>query len=498
MKALNLLAFDLGASGGRGILGRFDGERINVTTVHQFPNGPIETTGHLYWDVLRFLVELKEGLGKASMETDRKLDSVGIDTWGVDYGLLDSSGQLLGFPYHYRDARTTGMYEEAFKRLSKREIYERTGIAFNPFNTLFQLLSMKIYQPSLFDQAATLLFMPDLLSYFLTGVRLTEYTDASTSQLLDGRARTWSRETIRAMGIPEAIFTDIVQPGTVRGHLLPTFGDEVHLNHLPVVGVASHDTASAVVAVPAEGDSHAYLSSGTWSLLGVEAAMPVTDPRALEWNFTNEGGTGGVYRLLRNVMGLWILQECRRTWDAEGTTLDFSRMVELAQEAPAFSALIDPDDKSFYSPGDMPARIREYCRVTGQTVPSSHSAIVRIVLESLALKYRWVVDRLEELVGRRIESLYLVGGGVKNTLLNQFTADALQRPVHCGPPEATALGNLLIQALALGELGSISEIRQVVRNSFPVTVFEPRAHEAWGVAYDRFCRMLVTRAPVNA
>lgn len=493
MKTLNLLAFDFGASSGRAILGRFDGNRIAVTTVHQFPNGPVETTGHLYWDILRFLLELKEGLGKASIETARSLSGVGIDTWGVDYGLLDSSGQLLGFPYHYRDARTSGMYDAAFDRLSKQEIFRLTGIAFNPFNTLFQLLSMKVHQPALLEQAATLLLMPDLLSYLLTGVKMTEYTDASTSQLLDGRSRKWNAEIMKAMGFPERLFTDIQQPGTIRGTLLPDMSEEVRLQKLPVIAVASHDTASAVVAVPAEGDTHAYLSSGTWSLLGVEAKTPVMDPRALKWNFTNEGGAGGVYRLLRNVMGLWILQECKRTWDAEGSNLDFSDMVELAQNSPPFSALIDPDDSSFYSPGDMPARIRDYCRMTSQTLPANPSAIVRIVLESLALKYRWVVDRLEELVGRKIESLYLVGGGVKNTLLNQFTADALQRPVFGGPPEATALGNLLVQALALGELGSIAEIRQIVRVSFPTTTFEPRANEAWGEAYDRFCRLLNTQ-----
>jgi rhamnulokinase len=490
MKALNLLAFDFGASSGRAVLGIFDGNRIVISAVHQFPNGPVTLTGHMYWDVLRFLGEIKEGLGKAAQTAGGKLASVGIDTWGVDYGLLDASGQLLGSPFHYRDARTAGMDDAAFSRMSKRDIFETTGIAFNPFNTLFQLLAMKLQQPGILAQASTMLFMPDLLSYFLTGVRLTEFTDASTSQLLDGRTRTWSRRLISAMEFPEDIFTDIQQPGSIRGSLLQEICDEVHVPRIPVVTVASHDTASAVAAVPAKGADHAYLSSGTWSLLGVESAVPVTDARALEWNFTNEGGFGGTVRLLRNVMGLWILQECKRHWESQGEEGGFDLLIDLAARSGPFRALIDPDNQMFYNPGDMPARVQEFCRKTGQDVPEERGQIVRCVLESLALKYRWVVDRLEELTNRRVGSLYLVGGGVKNTLLNQFTANAIGRTVVGGPSEATAVGNMLVQAVALGELGDLGDIRRVVRDSFPAMTFEPEDGDRWAEAYERFCNLL--------
>ena len=490
MKSLNLVAFDLGASSGRAILGTMSGNRLAIRPVHQFSNGPVDLNGHLFWDVLRFVSEIKEGLSRASSVASGSLASLGIDTWGVDYGLLDSSGQLLGVPFHYRDQRTAGMFDEAFRRMEKKKIFEYTGVAFQPFNTLFQLLSMRVNSPEILDQARTLLMMPDLLSYFLTGTKATEYTDASTSQLLDAGKRTWSTAIIEAMGFPHRIFTDIQEPGTVRGTLLASVANELRLASIPVIAVASHDTASAVVSVPSEGSDHAYLSSGTWSLLGVETAMPAVHEKALQWNFTNEGGFGGTYRLLRNVMGLWIVQECRRQWNAEGDPIGFEEMVEIAGQAAPLASFVDPDDGSFYNPGDMPIKVRQYCTNTGQRIPGSKGEIVRCVFESLALKYRWVVEKIEDITGRRIERLYLVGGGVKNQLLNQFTANALNRTVIGSLSEATAVGNLMVQAYALGEVSGVEQIREVVRNSFPTTTFLPQETNRWDDAYGRFSDLL--------
>jgi sugar (pentulose or hexulose) kinase len=408
----------------------------------------------------------------------------------VDFGLLDADGDLIGLPYHYRDQRTEGMEEEALLRLPREQIFDITGVAFQPFNTLFQLLATRRTKPRDLDTAATLLFMPDLLAYFLTGEKGTEYTDASTGQLLDARTRSWSTELLRSMDLPGSIFTPINNPGIIRGRLLPSLAVDLQTGNVPVIAVASHDTASAVVAVPARDQLSAYLSSGTWSLLGVEVDEPVMSPDALRWNFTNEGGFGGKIRLLHNVMGLWLLQESRRRWEMEGNATGFDDLVRAAGAAAPFAAQIDPDDPSFYAPGDMPSRIRGFCARTGQKIPESQGAIVRTVLESLALKYRWVVERLEQITGRRVNVLYIVGGGARNSLLNQFTANALGRPVVGGFPEATAAGNVLVQAFALGALRDIREMREVMLRSFEHPAYTPHDAAAWDDAYGRFLRLL--------
>ncbi|MCC6397097.1 MAG: rhamnulokinase [Bacteroidetes bacterium] len=494
MNPVQLLAFDFGASSGRAIRGTFDGSRLSIAGSHQFPNGPIELQGHLYWDLLRFLQEIQEGIRKSKRESGSPPASVGIDTWGVDYGLLDRHGDLMGNPYHYRDRRTEGMFEQAFHRMPRTELFQRTGIAFQPFNTLFQLLSMRLQKPEELDRAGTLLMMPDLLAYALTGVKGTEYTDASTSQLLDVSSHTWSTEVLSAMDLPRSLFTDITQPGTVRGLLRESFAADSGVPPVPVLAVAGHDTASAVVAVPMQRARSAYLSSGTWSLLGIETPTPQVDSRAMESNFTNEGGFGGQIRLLRNVMGLWMVQECKREWDAGGTVLEFDELVHMAGQSKPFACFVDPDAQLFYAPGPMENRIKEFCRQTGQTAPSTQGAIVRCVYESLALKYRWVVDRLEEITGARIEELVIVGGGARNVLLNQLTANALQRTVTAGPSEATAVGNLLVQLHALGELQGIEQMREVVRASFPTTSYTPEAPELWAGAYDQFKALTLNRA----
>ncbi len=489
MKPLHMLAFDFGASSGRGILGKFDGEKLDIEVIHQFPNGPVEVNGHYYWDILRLLTDMKHGIVKCAEKSGQSLSSIGIDTWGVDYGLLDSSGQLLGNPYHYRDSRTQGVYEETFKRVSKERIFEITGIAFMPFNTIAQLMAMRLQQPDVLDTAHTMLLMPDLLSYFLTGEKASEYTEASTGQLIDARARTWSKELIKALDLPERIFTRIQEPGTIRGNVLKGLGEELRIGSVPVVAVASHDTGSAVAAVPASKNRFAYLSSGTWSLFGTEVTTPVINEKTLQRNFTNEGGVAGTYRLLRNVMGLWIIQECKRIWDGEGQSHGFGELVDMAEKSKPFLALINPDDETFYTPGNMPKRIQEFCQKTGQAIPQTKGEIVRVVLESLALKYRWTMEGLEEIAGHPMDVLHIVGGGSKNNLLNQFTANAIRKQVVCGPTEATAIGNLMVQAQALGQVKNLVEIRQVVRNSFPVATFEPKDTAAWDDAYGKFLKI---------
>ena len=490
-KVLNLLAFDFGAGSGRAVLGRFDGERLTIEPVHQFANGPVEITGHLYWDVLKFFQEMKQGLVRGRATADGPLAAIGIDTWGADFGLLDSAGQLLGNPYNYRDHRTGGMFEKAFERVSRQEIFDRTGIAFQLFNNLYQLLAVKLSQPGLLEQAETLLLMPDLLAYLLTGERGTEYTAASTGQWLDARSRDWSDDLLAALELPRQILTRIQGPGTIRGNLLGSLAEELEVGTVPVVAVASHDTASAVAAVPAREKNYAYLSSGTWSLLGIETTEPVINEKSLQWNLTNEGGVEGTYRVLRNVMGLWIVQECKRQWDtAAGKVSDFGELVELARQSEPFVCLIDPDDESFYAPGRMTEKVRQFCIQSGQKAPQSQGAILRCVFESLALRYRWTVAKLEEAADRPIEILYIVGGGARNELLNQFTADALDRPVVCGPSEATAVGNLLVQAQALGAVENLAEIRQVVARSFECREYQPQQTGPWDTAYERFLKLL--------
>lgn len=490
MNGRDLLAFDFGASSGRAIRGTFDGARLECATLHQFPNDPVEFHGHLHWDFLRFLIEIEEGIRRAIRSSGRPVASIGIDTWGVDFGLLDRQGDLLGNPYHYRDRRTDGMFEAACARMPKEEIFRTTGIAFQPFNTLFQLLAMKLQKPEVLDRAATMLMMPDLLAYALTGERGTEYTDASTSQLLDASARTWSETILTAMGFPREIFTPVTPPGSVRGSLCGAIAADSGAGPVPVIAVAGHDTASAVVAVPLSGPRSAYLSSGTWSLLGLETAAPYVDAASMKANLTNEGGFGGQIRLLRNVMGLWMVQECKREWEAAGDTVSYDELVRKAEQSAPHVSFVDPDDHGFYAPGPMVQRIREFCRSTGQPVPDGQGAVVRCIYESLALKYRWAVEQLEAVTATRVDELVIVGGGARNGLLNQLTANALKRPVVAGPSEATAIGNLLVQLHALGEARGSSEMREIVRASFPVTRCDPQDAPAWDDAYGRFLRLI--------
>jgi rhamnulokinase len=485
----NLLAFDLGAESGRAILGRFDGDRLALDVLHRFPNGPVRVLDALHWDALRLFEEQKNGLRAAAKAGP--LAGVGLDTWGVDFALLGRGDVLLGNPRHYRDPHTETILDWAFARVPKEEIFHQTGIQFMRFNSLFQLLALRRDGSPLLDHAKQLLFMPDLFHFWLTGVKGNEVTDASTSQFYDPVARSWAAPLLDRFGLPRHVLGPLVQPGTQLGPLRPSVAAEVGLGPVPVIAPATHDTAAAVAAVPAEGGADwCYLSSGTWSLMGVETPLPIIDERTLAFNFTNEAGVGGTTRLLKNIMGLWLVQECRRTWERAGQTYTYDELARLAGQAPPLASLVDPDHGSFILPPSMPEALAAYCTRTGQPAPQEPGAVIRCALESLALKYRWVLERLEELLGHRIATIHIVGGGSQNALLNQLTADACNRAVVAGPVEATALGNLLVQALGLGLVGSLAEARAVVRKSFPVQRHEPKEPGRWAEAYGRFLKLL--------
>jgi rhamnulokinase len=481
------LAFDLGASGGKAVAGRFDGRRLHLHEIHRFRNDPVRLPGHLHWDILRLLHEVKQGIAAARQADLGEIASLGIDSWGLDFGLLDERGELIGNPYHYRDEHTRGVMERVLAIVPREEIFTRTGIQFIPMNTLYQLYAIAQRNPAALDRAATLLMVPDLLRYFLTGERSSEYTNASTTQFLHIGSGGWDRDLLARLDLPTGLLAPIILPLTPAGRLLRAVAEEIGTPEFPVIAVASHDTASAVAAVPSEpGQTFAYLSCGTWSLLGTERQAPIVDERALAWNFTNEGGVGGTFRLLKNIAGLWLVESCRRIWERDGLWAGYEAMAAAADAAPAFGALIDPDDPRFLNPADMPREIANACRASGQVVPESPGAVLRCVLESLALTYRLVLERTELLTGTCFPGLRVVGGGTRNRLLMQYTANAIGRPVWSGPTEATAIGNLLGQLQAQGAITSVADGRQVVRDSFPIDTYEPRATAAWDEAFGRF------------
>jgi rhamnulokinase len=492
------LALDLGAESGRAMLGQFDGSRLELSEVHRFANNPVRLPDGLHWDILRLWSEIKQGIARAIREHPAELASIGIDTWAVDFCLLDRSGALIDNPYHYRDGRTDGMLDEAFRRVPRAEIFEQTGIQFLQINTLYQLLAMVVGGSSALDIAATFLTIPDLLNYWLTGQAVCEFSNATTTQCYDPRRADWARDLLERLGIPTHIFPAIVPSGASLGRLRPSLADEVGLAAAAatlVVAPACHDTGSAVVAVPTAASGMAWISSGTWSVVGAEVPQPFIDKQSLDYNFTNEGGACGTFRFSRNVMGLWLVQECRRTWARRGEEFSYDDLTEMASQADPFQAVIDPDYGEFFKPGDMPARIQDFCRMTEQLVPYSKGAILRCALEGIALKYRWVLDRLEEMLGRRLEPLYIVGGGTQNRLLSQFAADATGRQVITGPVEATATGNILMQMMALGYIGSLQEGREVVRRSFEPAHYEPGHQAGWDQAWDQAYERLLTLLP---
>ncbi|HEX4124384.1 MAG TPA: rhamnulokinase family protein [Tepidisphaeraceae bacterium] len=492
------LAFDLGAESGRAVLGRLAGQTLTVEDVHRFPTVSGTMNGHLHWNLLGLWEQMKIGLRKGA-ELARKdggdLDGIGVDTWGVDYGLIDSDGAVLGDPYHYRDRRTDGMMEAAFARVGRNRIFNITGIQFMQFNTLFQLMATAIERPQLLKAAQTMLFTADLFNYLFSGVAKAEYSLASTSQMVDARKKTWAMELIESLGVPTHLLPEIVPAGTVLGPLRADVAGECDCGGVPVIASASHDTACAVAAVPAPPspsgrNDWCFISSGTWSLMGTELAEPLINEKSLALNYTNEGGVGGSIRFLKNIMGLWLVQECRRHFQREGHDHTYAELTEMARRAGEFGALVNPDHAPFGFPGEMPIKIEQFCRATGQTPPSSRGEFTRTCLESLALTYRRTLEKLEEFLGRRLATIHVVGGGCQNELLNQMTASACGRPVIAGPSEATAIGNLLVQAMAVGEIKSLADARAIVRGSFPVRSYEPRDAGRWDEAYSRFVGIL--------
>lgn len=488
------LAIDMGASSGRHVAGLFDGATIRLANVYRFENGAIQAGGHLYWDVLGQWQQIRLGLRAAATQYGTAIASIGVDTWGVDFALLGRGDELLGNPYNYRDARTCGMIEQAEQEVSRAEIFEATGVQFMQLNTLYQLLAMRVHKSPILDVAESLLMMPDLFHWLLTGVKANEFTDATTTQFYDPRRKTWAFDLLERLELPTHILGEIRQPGTNLGMLRAEVAGEADLREVSVVLPGAHDTASAVMAVPAEATAGqrptwCYISSGTWSLMGVETHEPVINAKALELNFTNEGGVGGTIRVLKNIAGLWLVQECRRIWNQAGKNYSFDDLSRMADASPALVSWINPDDASFLAPAHMPRAMQEFCQRTGQKVPETEGALVRCAIESLALRYRQVLNWLEELLGGRLETIHVVGGGAQDAQLCQATADACDRPVVAGPVEATALGNVLMQAIAGGDVASIDQAREIVRRSFEVQQYEPRDRGAWDDAYARFVQI---------
>jgi len=479
------LAFDLGAESGRAVVGRYGSGILSTDEIHRFANEPVLYNGELHWDAARLWLEIQKGLALAGSNSETKLDGVGPDTWGLDYALLGEKGTLLENPFQYRDRRTDGMVEKVCAVVSPVEIYERTGIQFMQINALYQLYAAHQKTPKLFQAVEKLVTIPDLFNFWLTGNAVCEFTNATTTQFYDPRKRGWAAELLDKLGLPTHMLTEVIQPGTVLGPLRRDVGRPAGIPEIPVIAPACHDTGSAVAAIESAGES-VYISSGTWSLLGTEIPEPVINAQARRLNFTNEGGVCGTIRLLKNIMGLWLLQCCRREWCSGGQDFSYAELSEMAQTKPAFRSLIDPDHGSFLRSEQVTNTIAEFCRNTQQPVPGDPSAFARAVLESLALKYRFVLEQLEQLTGRTFEEIHIVGGGAKNRVLNQFTAEATGRRVIAGPVEATALGNVGMQMLAVGAVGSISEVRQIIARSFPTELFDPREHDQWQQVYTRF------------
>jgi rhamnulokinase len=484
MEARRFLALDLGAESGRAVLGTLEGGRLHTRELRRFPNGMVRIRGHWHWNVFRLFEEIKAALRDCAAQ-GVKLDGLAVDTWGVDFCLVASDGSILGLPYTYRDSRTVEAMAELGKRIAHDQLYQWTGIQHISVNSIYQLYAYVLEQSPLLGIARALLFMPDLFNYLLTGVKRTEFTFATTSQLYNPVRGDWEAELFALLGVPRDIMQEIVPPGTVLGPLSSDVAQEAGLGPIPVISTASHDTAAAVAAVPAEGEEWAYISSGTWSLMGVEKRAPLITEQSAALNLTNEGGVGGTFRVLKNITGLWLVQQCQRAWARE-RAYSYAELVQLAAAAPPCGALIDPGANAFMNPPDMPETIRQACRETGQEPPASVGPMTRCILESLALSYRAVLEELRQVYGRPIRTLHIVGGGAQNELLNQLTAEATGLPVVAGPVEAAAVGNLLVQALAVGELSSPAEIRDVVRASFPLQRYEPHGVEQWEEAYARF------------
>ena len=480
------LAVDLGAESGRVLAGEYDGSSIALKVVHSFPNGPVHLNGSIHWNTVGLFQQILDGLAKAQAEYGASLQSVGVDSWGLDYGHLDPAGNLLGMPYHYRDSRTEPMFEKLFSEISREECYARTGIQPLLINTLFQLMAEKEAGQSCLRESDQLLFTPDLINFWLTGEKGNEITMASTSQMLDQKTRNWDSGLLEQLGIPTQILGDLWEPGHHVGQVTGASRDKIRCGDLPVYTVGSHDTASAVAGVPAgPGGDFAYLSSGTWSLMGVELDQPLCDPESDQLGFTNEFGVSQDIRYLKNISGLWSVQECRRHWQSAGEDFDYGQLTSMAREARPFSAILDVDDPVFSTIGKMPEKIADRCLASGQSAPQSKNEIIRTALEGLALKYREVLGNLRMKTGKSLAQLHIVGGGTQNELLNQMTADSTGCEVIAGPIEATGVGNVVVQMMAAGEVSSLADARQLIADSFEPKRYEPRQTSHWEEAYGK-------------
>ncbi|MFV0529503.1 MAG: rhamnulokinase [Lachnospiraceae bacterium] len=488
-KEKRVLAFDFGASSGRAMLGELKDGTITMQEVHRFSNDPVIVNQTMYWDVLRLLYEIKQGLVKA--KRFGSIESIGIDTWGVDFGLLDKDGYLLENPVHYRDARTAGMMEQAFGMLPREEFYQITGNQFMEINTVFQLLSLKTHRPELLERADAVLLMPDLFIYLLTGIKVAEYSEATTTQILDARQRDWSQRILQALDLPAQLFQKIIPTATVVGTLSDAVCEELEIEKSEVIAVAGHDTQCAMAAVPTQEDDFVFISCGTWSLLGTELLEPLINADSERFNITNEGGYGGKASFLKNIIGLWLIQESRRQWIREGEELGFGELEQMAKTAAPLQCFIDPDAPEFVPAGNIPRRIRAFCERTGQYVPQSKAEIVRCINESLALKYRVAVEELQQCTGKVYDTIHLLGGGIQSKLLCQFTANASQKHVVAGPVEATVLGNMLLQWVAKGEIADLKEGRHIIANSPDIASYTAEDGPAWKEAYERFKKILV-------
>ena len=485
MTTRSFLAFDLGASSGRAILGTISDNRVSLKEIHRFENQMVEINGSFYWNIFSLFAELKTGLKRCIHEFGIQPESVGIDTWGVDIALLDRNGMIVGLPYAYRDPRTDTAMDEVFKIIPKKELYLMTGIQFMQFNTLFQLYAYQRDQSPQLKIATDVLFMPDALGYLFSGVKKNEFSIASTSQLLKPGKIEYDQRLFDAIGVDSSMMQELVLPGTLIGNIKPEIQKETGSNAIPVIAVAAHDTASAIASVPATGTNWAYISSGTWSLMGIEIDHPLISEDIQKLNFTNEGGVEGTTRFLKNIMGLWPLQECRRAWSAE-YNYTWPEMVEMSMKAKPFKCMIDPDAREFLNPGDMPAAIADFCLKTGQALPETHGEVIRTIFESLAFKYRFTLDAIREVSPVEIEKIHIIGGGANNELLCQYASNATNLPVYAGPAEATAIGNIMMQAKALGVVSSLEEMRKMVFNSFETKIFHPLDAEIWEQQYQIF------------
>ncbi len=482
-----VLAIDLGASSGRAILGSFDGKQITLQELHRFTNEPVMVGNTLYWDVLRLLYEIKQGIAKAAQIG---FDSLGIDTWGVDFGLIDSDGAMIENPVHYRDSRTSGMLEESFKLISKEELYSITGNQLMEINTAFQLLSLAKNRPHILERADKLLLMPDLFAYMLTNVKASERSIASTSQLVDANKGKWSQRVLSALSIPERLFTPIVNSGTTLGQLTPEVCTELNIKPAKVIAVCAHDTQSAVQAVPAKEKDFIFISCGTWSLFGTELPKPILNEDSARLNVTNEAGYAGTTTFLKNIIGLWLIQESRRQWAREGKEYSYAELERLALATEPFKCFIDPDAPEFVPQGDIPKRVREYCSRTGQYVPETVGEVMRCIYESLALKYRNAFDEIRACTGKEYSTIHVVGGGAKDGLLCRMTANSCNCEVMAGPIEATVLGNISTQLISSGDIKDMEQAREIIASSQPIKCFSAKDTDKWNEAFSKYIKFI--------